>query len=57
MSNMNNLTKLSLTESCAHRISALRNAEKNPKLMLRVAVLGGGCSGFQYKFDLDDTIF
>ena len=25
-------------------------------LMMRVAVLGGGCSGFQYKFDFDETV-
>ena len=56
MSNVENLNKLSLTNSCAQRISALRDAEKNPKLMLRVAVLGGGCSGFQYKFELDDIL-
>ena len=49
-------SKLALTESCANRIGVLQNIEKNPKLMLRIMVLGGGCSGFQYKFDLDDAI-
>ena len=56
MSEDTKLAGLSLTNSCSLRISALKEAENNPDLMLRVAVLGGGCSGFQYKFDLDDTI-
>ena len=45
-----------LTESCASRITVLQNSEGNPNLMLRLMVLGGGCSGFQYKFDLEDDI-
>ena len=56
MSDTNNSTRLSLTNSCSDRISILRKAENNPNLLLRVAVLGGGCSGFQYKFKLDDKV-
>ena len=48
--------KLTLTESCAQRVKALRELEGNANLMLRVAVSGGGCSGFQYGFSLDDSI-
>lgn len=50
------LGELSLTDSCAKRISKLKEMEGNPDLMLRLTVLGGGCSGFQYKFGLDDKI-
>ena len=45
-----------LSDSAAKRIAEIRDAEGNAALMLRLAVLGGGCSGFQYKFDLDDTV-
>jgi iron-sulfur cluster insertion protein len=47
---------LTLTDSCAKRIAKLREMEGNGDLMLRVSVLGGGCSGFQYKFGLDDVV-
>jgi len=49
-------TGLTLTGSCAKRIAVLQNMEGKPGLMLRVTVLGGGCSGFQYKFGLDDVV-
>lgn len=44
----------SLTESAAVRINALKKAENKPGLRFRVMVKGGGCSGFQYEFSLDD---
>lgn len=47
---------LALTDNCAKRISKLMEMEDNPNLMLRLTVLGGGCSGFQYKFGLDDLV-
>ncbi|MBU2581033.1 MAG: iron-sulfur cluster insertion protein ErpA [Alphaproteobacteria bacterium] len=40
-----------LTESAARRITQIVAVEPANKL-LRVSVEGGGCSGFQYKFDL-----
>ncbi len=42
-----------LSESAARRIRELRAAEGNDALMLRLAVSGGGCSGFSYNFSLD----
>jgi iron-sulfur cluster insertion protein len=46
---------LTLSENAARRIKAIAQSEGRP-LMLRVAVDGGGCSGFQYRFDLVDAV-
>ena len=43
-----------LSESAARRIKLLKDGEGNAALMLRLAVSGGGCSGFSYGFSLDD---
>lgn len=45
-----------VSESAAKRIAFLRDQENVPGAMLRVAVAGGGCSGFQYEFSFDDNI-
>jgi len=47
---------LRLTDNAAKRIAEIRVTEGNNALMLRLTVLGGGCSGFQYKFGLDDQL-
>jgi iron-sulfur cluster insertion protein len=48
-------TTVSLTESAARRVAQLKTQEKVPDTFLRLAVSGGGCSGFQYGFSFDDT--
>ena len=47
---------VSLSASAAKRVAWLLEQEDQPGLMLRVSVSGGGCSGFQYGFSLDDTV-
>ena len=52
MSELANLTsEVALTDRAARRISEIASAEPHNK-MFRVSVEGGGCSGFQYKFDM-----
>ena len=45
---------VSVTANAAKRVAELISKEGDPSLMLRVAVNGGGCSGFQYGFSFDD---
>ncbi len=45
---------VALTESAARRINEIIAAESTARF-LRISVEGGGCSGFQYRFDLIDS--
>lgn len=45
---------IAITESAARRIASLKVQEDAADAFLRIAVSGGGCSGFQYGLSLDD---
>jgi iron-sulfur cluster insertion protein len=46
---------ISLSESAAARVQWIADRQNKPAL-LRLAVEGGGCSGFQYRFGLADAV-
>lgn len=50
----NETDTISISDNAAKRISALVAAEDKDGVRLRVSVSGGGCSGFQYGFSLDE---
>jgi iron-sulfur cluster assembly accessory protein len=45
---------LILTPAAARRVALIADKQARPAI-LRLAVEGGGCSGFQYRFDLADA--
>ncbi|HEV2265145.1 MAG TPA: iron-sulfur cluster insertion protein ErpA [Stellaceae bacterium] len=47
---------VNLTASAAKRVKELKAQENLPQAFLRLAVSGGGCSGFQYGFSFDETL-
>lgn len=45
---------LTVTESCVNRVKQLLKSKEQPSnYYLRIYVDAGGCSGFQYKFEID----
>ncbi len=44
---------ITVTENAVAKIQDIMAEERNPELKLRVFVQGGGCSGMQYGFTLD----
>ena len=55
-------TSIQFTENAARKVGEIAAQESNTNLKLRVYIEGGGCSGFQYGFEMaasandDDTI-
>ena len=47
------LEGVSISASAARRLNAILKGEEGAAL--RISVKGGGCSGFQYAFDVDRT--
>jgi iron-sulfur cluster insertion protein len=47
------MEQVAVTDRAARRIAEITAAEG--RSALRVAVLAGGCNGFQYRFELDDS--
>ncbi|WP_456237908.1 iron-sulfur cluster insertion protein ErpA [Maribrevibacterium harenarium] len=47
---------ISFTDAAAAKLKNLIAEEENDRLMLRVYVTGGGCSGFQYGFTFDEEL-
>ncbi len=47
---------LVFTDRAAAKVKEVLEEERNPSLMLRVFVSGGGCSGFQYGFTFDEAV-
>jgi iron-sulfur cluster assembly protein len=46
---------IKVSPSAAQKVSSLLQKQNRPQGVLRVAVVGGGCSGLQYKMDLQDA--
>ena len=47
---------ISLSDAATKRIAAILSSQNDPEQKLRIAVAGGGCSGFQYHFSFDSHV-
>ena len=49
------MDQITIEESAADKLKSLLEEEDDKNIKLRIFVEGGGCSGFQYGFTLDET--
>ena len=54
MSEVTSERRITISDSAARRIAALKTQEAAEGAFLRIAVSGGGCSGFQYGLSFDE---
>ena len=47
---------MQFSQTAANKVKGLIEEEGNDRLMLRVFITGGGCSGFQYGFTFDEDM-
>ena len=47
------MNKIEITNNAQNHIASI--LEKDSATYFRITVLGGGCSGFQYKFDFENS--
>lgn len=52
---MSETAEITLTPNAAKRVAAIAEKQGRPA-MLRLSVEGGGCSGFQYRFGLAESV-
>ena len=52
---MTDTIPFTLTEAAIDRVSTLIDQDEDGGKVFRVAVLGGGCSGFQYSFGIEES--
>ena len=52
---MTGTTDIDITPAAARRVAAIAERQGKPA-MLRLAVDGGGCAGFQYRFELAENV-
>ncbi|TBR38163.1 iron-sulfur cluster insertion protein ErpA [Marinomonas agarivorans] len=56
MSTVQSANPFEFTQAAVMKLKNLIAEEENDRLMLRVYVTGGGCSGFQYGFTFDEDL-
>lgn len=47
---------MQFSQTAANKVKGLIEEEGNERLMLRVFITGGGCSGFEYGFTFDEDM-